>query len=133
VLVVDDDEGMRNMLACCVTALQCDAFCACNASEALALLEQHEFHLALCDIVMPGHDGLWLADQIVTRWPRTAVAFVTGISKQDTRTILRPGVIGYVVKPFQPEQIEALIRLRANAYAGRSGSHTPPRRADSRA
>ena len=117
-LVIDDDEGMRNMLACCVTALQCDVFSARDASEALALLERHEFQLALCDVVMPGRDGFWLAEQIAARWPQTAVAFVTGLSKLDAGTIRRSGVIGYVVKPFQPEQIEALIRSGLSAHIG---------------
>src|SRR3546814_14789563 len=59
-----------------------------------------EVSLALVDVRMPGHDGVWLVDQVVTRFPDTPVALATGLLEMDPQVKLRPGVVGYVIKPF---------------------------------
>jgi putative nucleotidyltransferase with HDIG domain len=68
--------------------------------------------VALCDIRMPGHDGLWLAERIRQRYPETAVIMATGV--QDVAPAvesLRQGVIDYLTKPFGRDRLrEAVLR-----------------------
>ena len=46
---------------------------AANADEALASLRMHHYDLAVIDVMMPGHDGLWLANEVQREHPHTAV------------------------------------------------------------
>jgi len=59
---------------------------------------------------MPGRDGVWLVDQIVTRFPGTPVALATGLTEMDPQVTLRAGVVGYVVKPFKRSALADVIR-----------------------
>jgi response regulator RpfG family c-di-GMP phosphodiesterase len=85
---------------------------ASNAEEALGRLEDIAPAVALCDIRMPGHDGLWLAERIRQRCPETAVIMATGV--QDVGPAvesLRQGVIDYLTKPFGRDRLrDAVVR-----------------------
>jgi response regulator RpfG family c-di-GMP phosphodiesterase len=74
---------------------------AANAEDALDSVRDCAPAVALCDIRMPGHDGLWLAHRIRQDAPETAVIMATGV--QDAGSVvtsLRQGVIDYLTKPF---------------------------------
>jgi len=68
--------------------------------------------VALCDIRMPGHDGLWLAQQIRQDAPETAVIMATGVHDVGSAvSSLRQGVIEYLTKPFGRDRLrEAVVR-----------------------
>jgi DNA-binding NtrC family response regulator len=101
ILVVDDDENIRALLRRAVEHMGHTVLDAPNATAAIDVLERNTVHLVLCDMRMPGHDGVWLVDQIVTRFPGVPVALATGVTEMDPRVTLRPGVIGYLTKPFE--------------------------------
>lgn len=65
----------------------------------------------LCDVMMPVHDGLWLAEQVRTRWPQTAVIMAS--SAQDTDTVMRMRkhrAVDYVTKPFGREMLRQALQ-----------------------
>ena len=66
----------------------------------------------VCDIRMPGHDGLWLAQQIRQDAPETAVIMATGVHDVGAAVLsLRQGVIDYLTKPFGRDRLrEAVTR-----------------------
>jgi putative two-component system response regulator len=68
--------------------------------------------VALCDIRMPGHDGLWLAERIRQQYPETAVIMATGVHDVGSAvSTLRQGVIDYLTKPFGRDRLrEAVTR-----------------------
>jgi CheY-like chemotaxis protein len=109
ILVVDDDNGVRSLLRRVLESLGHHVQEAAGALDALELLKTRRVDLALCDVLMPGHDGIWLADQILTRYPGTPVALATGLMEMDPTLTLRPGVVGYIVKPFRRNTIAALL------------------------
>src|SRR5688572_30742426 len=78
VLVVDDENGVRDLLARWLEAGGYSVTTAANAEEALGRLEAAPPAVALCDIRMPGRDGLWLAERIRQSYPETAVIMATG-------------------------------------------------------
>src|SRR5262245_21773777 len=100
VLVVDDDEGVRRALGHWVGRLGYDLHLADSAESALTTLETTHVDVALCDVLMPGRNGIWLADRIHQRHPLVAVVLATGLRDLDPSVTLRPGVVAYVVKPF---------------------------------
>jgi CheY-like chemotaxis protein len=71
--------------------------------------------LALCDVLMPGHDGIWLTNQILSRHPGVPVALATGLMEMDPTVTLRPGVVGYIVKPFKRQAVAALLTAAFDA------------------
>ena len=58
VLVVDDEERVRNLLCDLLAAWGCQAVEAANGAQALALFEQDDYDLVLTDFLMPGRTGL---------------------------------------------------------------------------
>lgn len=110
VLVVDDDTGVRELLCRWLDAGGYCATAACDADEALGVMKTAPAAVALCDIRMPGHDGLWLADRIRHEHPDTAVIMATGV--QDVGAAvesLRQGVVDYLTKPFGRERLREAV------------------------
>ena len=115
ILIVDDDPGVRALLRRVIGDMGYQVVEAGDALSALELLEQGSVSLALCDVRMPGRDGVWLVDQILTRFPGTPVALATGLLEMDPHVTLRSGVVGYVVKPFKRADLAEVIRAALEA------------------
>lgn len=109
ILVVDDDHGVRQILRRVMEDMGHHVEEAKDAETALDLLARCKVHLALCDIRMPGRDGVWLIDQILSRFPGTPVAVATGLHEMDATVTLRAGVVGYVTKPFRKTALAELV------------------------
>jgi len=119
VMIVDDEAQVRRLMRRYVEAEGAEAIEAPSAEQALALMSSTGgAAVALCDIRMPGRDGLWLAEQLRGLYPHMAVVMTTGVHEFDIAVMsLQTGVVDYVAKPFTKERLhEALERgLRANA------------------
>jgi cyclic di-GMP phosphodiesterase len=110
VLVVDDEAGIRDLVARWLAGRGYAVQTAADATEALDRVHTTPPAVALCDIRMPGHDGLWLAGQIRHDAPETAVIMATGM--QDVApavTSLRQGVVDYLTKPFGRDRLRASV------------------------
>ena len=73
VLIVDDENVVRDLMARWLESGGFTVTTAASAEEALGRFEPLPPAVALCDIRMPGHDGIWLAERIrqrVSRRPR---------------------------------------------------------------
>ncbi len=81
-----------------------------EAETALKIMRAYPIDVALCDIRMPGHDGIWLLDQMRRFHPSIAVVLATGLLEMDPMVTLRPGVVGYIVKPFNREDLEQAVK-----------------------
>jgi response regulator RpfG family c-di-GMP phosphodiesterase len=112
VLVVDDENGARELMARWLEAGGYAVTTAASAEEALGRLQEQPSAVALCDIRMPGHDGVWLAEKIRQQYPETAVIMATGVQDVGPAVhTLRHGVIDYLTKPFGRERLrEAVTR-----------------------
>jgi len=110
VLIVDDENGVRDLWARWLQADGYSVATAATAEEALGRLEAAPPAVALCDIRMPGHDGLWLAERIRQRYPETAVIMATGVQEAGPAVhTLRQGVIDYLTKPFGRARLEEAV------------------------
>ncbi len=112
VLVVDDENGTRDLVSRWLTTGGYQVSTAASADEALSRVHDEPPAVALCDIRMPGHDGLWLAQQIRHDAPETAVIMATGVHDVGSAVIsLRQGVIDYLTKPFGRDRLrDAVMR-----------------------
>ncbi len=132
VLVVDDESAFRDLLARYLEGWGYVTKKAGSAAEALELMIDKPASLVLCDVKMPGQDGLWLADRLHVHWLHTPVVMVTAIDDLETiRESRDSGVVDYVTKPINAEQLRNIVRRAATtATAGiapaESTSPSPP-------
>jgi putative nucleotidyltransferase with HDIG domain len=114
VLVVDDDRFLRDIATLWMRSAGYAVREAGSADEGLAALEREPADIALCDIRMPGHDGLWLAGRIRTRFPTTAIVIATSPPDVDVAAAsLGNEAVDYLVKPFDRTRLsEALVLAR---------------------
>ena len=112
VLVVDDEASIREVFARWLASGGYAVRTAASANEALDRVHETPPAVALCDIRMPGQDGLWLANQIRRDAPETAVIMATGVQDVGPAvTSLRQGVIDYLTKPFGRDRLrESVLR-----------------------
>ena len=113
VLIVDDEAPIRRLLQNWVEAEGAAVLQASTSEQALEVISTDGTPaVALCDIRLPGKDGLWLAAQLRDGHPETAVVMTTGINEFDAAVnSMQAGVVDYLVKPFSRERLsEALQR-----------------------
>ena len=111
VLVVDDEEAIRRLLTRWLSGWGYEAKQASNAEDAIDIMTAEPADIMLCDVMMPVHDGIWLAEQVRHRWPQTAVIMAS--SAQDMETVLRmrkQGAVDYVTKPFGREMLRQALQ-----------------------
>ncbi|MCX6545772.1 MAG: response regulator [Acidobacteria bacterium] len=112
VLLVDDEHLIRDVMRRWLETLGYEPAEAASAEEALEVMAKRPAAVAFCDIAMPGHDGLWLAERLRALYPDTAVIMVTGTQEVDAAlTSLHAGAVDYLAKPFTREQLRDSMRL----------------------
>jgi putative two-component system response regulator len=110
VLVVDDESGVRELLCRWLHAGGYHVAEARDAEEALTVVDAAPVAVALCDIRMPGRDGLWLAERLRQRHPETAVIMATGVQDVGAAVVsLRQGVVDYLTKPFGRDRLREAV------------------------
>lgn len=111
VLVVEDEAIVREFLARCLERAGYDVKQAANAGEAIELMNAAAADLVLCDIRMPGQDGLWLAGRLRARWPDVPIVMITAIDNAETvRQSRELGAVDYINKPVKPDQLLQVVR-----------------------
>jgi putative two-component system response regulator len=126
ILIVDDEEEICDILCRWLESAgyRCEA--ASHGDAALKMLEQQKFDLMVTDIMMPGMSGVDLVTITKTLFSDMAVIIVTAVDDPPTATTtLELGAYGYVVKPFQREEI---LTMTANALHCRRVSTLSQRR-----
>jgi putative nucleotidyltransferase with HDIG domain len=104
VLIVDDEPGVRDIMCRWVTSFGLQPQAAANAEEALAALDRHPVDLAVIDVMMPGHDGLWLANRLRLDHPQTAVVVATAYSDLLGADAEQTPIADLLIKPFKRER-----------------------------
>ncbi len=101
VLIVDDEVEICMLLRHWLTGWGYDVSAVGSAVEALDAMAAEPADILLCDVTMPEHDGLWLAERVHAPWPQTAIIMSTGRDDSLTvRTSRTLGAVAYVTKPF---------------------------------
>jgi DNA-binding NtrC family response regulator len=111
ILIADDDDALRESLQLVLSAEGYEVLTAPDGAAALALLETQTVDIVLCDLRMPGVDGLELLPQLGRRLPGVPVILMSAYGSADLAVeAMRRGAYDYLAKPFQPA--EALLTLR---------------------
>ncbi len=114
ILIVDDEESVRDSLHNWFIEDGYDVERAENAKNALLMLESRKFDIILADIKMPGMDGMEMHRRIRALNKDTIVIIMTAFASVDTAVqALKDGAYDYVTKPFDPDDLSHLIRNAA--------------------
>lgn len=112
ILIVDDEESIREIVSSMLTTASYKCRQASSGMEALALLESgEEFELMLSDLMMANLDGIGLLERTKEKFPDMPVVMVTAVHDISVAlAALRNGAYDYLLKPFEREQLLATVR-----------------------
>ncbi len=106
VLLVDDEQGMRNFLEKTLAPRCGNVQSAASAEEADALVRRHRFDLVILDISLPGKSGLAWLRELREQGYSGEVVLITAYADLDTAIeALRAGASDLILKPFRVTQI----------------------------
>lgn len=110
ILIVDDEILVRNFLADTLKRKRFEVITAENGQRALALLKDHVFDLVITDMKMPDLTGIDVLRKVKELSPNTIVVVITAFgSIENAVEAMRLGAFNYLLKPFSPDTIEAII------------------------
>ena len=102
VLVVDDEEPIRNALRKFLKQQQFEVYTAGSADEALQQLRLHKVALMLSDIRMPGTSGVDLVPQAIEIEPELAILMLTAVNDATSAALcMQRGAMDYLTKPIE--------------------------------
>lgn len=119
VLIADDEDSMRKLVARAITLDGHEAIAAQDGAEALEILVREEggFDLLLTDIQMPVMDGIALALSAARDFPQMTILLMTGFAEQRERASNLDAIVHDVItKPFSVADIRTAV---ADALAAR--------------
>lgn len=126
ILLVEDESDLRAPLVEELTYLGCQVQEANNAIEAAAKLKDFDFDLVISDIRMPGGDGISLLRQLrESRADHPPFLLISGYSDFSRSLAFHLGADGIVPKPFDMNEIEAIIRTLLTSPGERWISASP--------
>jgi two-component system chemotaxis response regulator CheY len=124
ILAVDDSASMRQMVGVTLRAAGYEVIEAADGDEALDYARQHRVDLVLTDVNMPRMDGIRLVSELRTLpdYHLTPLLLLTTESSPERKAAgKRAGATGWMVKPFDPDQLLAtLARVLSNKTALRA-------------
>jgi response regulator RpfG family c-di-GMP phosphodiesterase len=100
VLIVEDEDVVAGTITRWLGGLGYEIARVSSAEQAIAAMAALKPSVAICDVGLPGKDGLWFADLVRAQYPSTAVVLATGQDDLPPARTMRKGVVSYLVKPF---------------------------------
>lgn len=109
-LIIDDEERLRNLLARILQLEGYEVIAAANGKEGLRKLQQEPFHVVLSDVKLPDSNGIELTQQIKNHWPATEVIVLTAFGTiNDGVKAIKAGAFDYITKGDDNEKIIPLV------------------------
>jgi DNA-binding NtrC family response regulator len=109
ILLVEDDDAVRNTLLTVLQEYEHAVDEAVNAEEALAKLPG-DYNLVIADVLLGEMDGITLLDRVNRMQPRVPVVMITGLGIRDAESVCRgKGAAGFLDKPFSVRKLLSLV------------------------
>lgn len=117
VLVVDDDQAVRQLMAAILGQAGYETRDACDAYEALRVAEAESFDLLLTDLDMPGLTGLDLIRSLEQQGKVVPTLVVSGCLGTISRSVAGvQGPVWWLCKPFTPDQLVSNVHAMLEKY-----------------
>ena len=131
ILVIDDEPMVTRVVVKVCGAEGMTITAANHAYEALRCLEESDFRLILCDIMMPELSGFQFLEELSKRGIQTPVIMMTGYSTVENavKSLTSTGAVDYIPKPFTADELLTVIRrsLRCGVLLDEAESASLPR------
>ena len=116
ILICDDEKDIVNALKIYLSDPDYTLYEAFNGKEALEIMDAHEIHLILLDIMMPVMDGISAMARI-RETSNVPIILLTAKSEDQDKVLgLDVGADDYVTKPFNPLEVKARVRSQLRRY-----------------
>lgn len=116
VVVADDDQDIRDGIEIYLKNEGYHVLKAADGAEAIELLEQHEVHLLILDIMMPRMDGITATFKIRAIQNVPIIMLSAKVEDSDKIHGLSVGADDYVTKPFHPMELMARVKSQLRRY-----------------
>lgn len=115
ILIIDDDEQVRSLLARSMEMAGCAAMTAADGREGQRLLEQHPFDLVITDLIMPEKEGMETISHVRRHFPGVKIIAISGGGRIGPETYL-PAALDLgadlaFAKPFSVDELVAAVRV----------------------
>jgi two-component system response regulator PilR (NtrC family) len=111
ILIVDDEQGMRDFLSIMLKKEGYAVSAAGTAEKAVDMVARGEFDLVISDISMPGHSGLEVLRQSRGANPETPVIMITAYASTESAVeALKLGAYDYIIKPFDVDELKIVVK-----------------------
>ena len=111
ILVVDDEEIMREILETLLTREGYDVRLAASGTEGLEMARAMPFDAAIVDIMMPGLDGIATLDELKRIDEDFAVVIITAYASVESAiSAMKAGAFDYITKPFKNDEVLVVVR-----------------------
>lgn len=130
ILIIEDTGMVRQTLIRILKLGQFDCLEAANAEEAVRQIAAHEVGMIICDINMPGVDGITLVNKLkqTEKIRHVPVIMCSAMhEKQFVVNALKAGAVDYIVKPFAPQTV---LQKVMRALERDPGTKIIPRKSD---
>lgn len=128
VLVVDDEESVREFIASTLSLEGYQVFLAEDYTEALAICEDPALILDLLvtDVSLPGRNGCEVATDVLANRPNLKVLYISGSAGFEVLKLHggRPEGAAFLPKPFEPSQLLDCLRRLIAEYEQMTASHS---------
>ena len=116
ILIVDDETIMRECLTDILSDQGYQVEAVASGNDALKRIDQNAFHIVISDIRMPGIDGEEVLRHALKRNPSSKIILITAYSMDlSGKSYLNQGAFGFILKPFDIEQIRNLVSQAARS------------------
>jgi len=135
ILVVDDEETLRNIVSRALAKLGHECVPAASGEEAFAAASKQPFDLVITDLKMPGMGGLGLIENLRKDYPALPIIIVTGYADvESARKALRLRVADYLVKPFESlAEVQSSVQRALDSRTSRADTEVLVREFETRA
>lgn len=127
-LVVDDENGVCDVIRRTFSYIGFSVFTATNAERALLLFRKERPKIVFLDLVMPGTDGIGLLRQFKEIDAGVIVIVVTAVGGGEARAgALAAGAEEYIQKPFSHNYLRDVVLEKIKAFLDKQGGMLPPK------
>lgn len=111
IVVVDDEQGPRDILADILEFRGFQVSRFSNGADAIRMLEEDEVDCILCDVRMPGMNGIAVLKAVLATQPHTPVIMISGIGTiEDAVYATKLGAFDFLEKPLEAEKLLVTVR-----------------------
>ena len=110
ILVIDDEEGIRDLLFALLGSCGFETTLASNGEEGIEKIKEGKFDIVISDLMMPKVSGYEILEILKAIHPETRMIIMTGGSTKEAEESKTKGAYSFIVKPFAVDEILALVK-----------------------